>query len=87
MADGGSYNFRPLDGWQLDPGELPYEGPGMSTFALDDGVVHHTYSAYSRGVDALWPMWQWLDRAPLGRNEGDMGWFRRRDRYGGSSSG
>ena len=42
----------------------------MSAFALEDGVVYHTYSAYSRGLDALWSMWQWLDRAPLGRNEG-----------------
>ena len=57
------------------------EGPGMSAFALDDGVVYHTYSAYTRGLDALWNMWQWLDRAPLGRNEGDQSWFRRHDRY------
>ena len=51
--------------------------------------VFHTYSAYSRGFDGLWTMWQWLDRAPLGRNEGDMSWFHRHDEYpaipGGSS--
>ncbi|MGH3764159.1 MAG: DUF899 domain-containing protein [Pseudonocardiaceae bacterium] len=81
VANGGSYNFRPLAGWQLDPAHLPYEGPGMSAFALEDGVVYHTYSAYSRGVDAFWNMWQWLDRAPLGRNEGDLSWFRRHDQY------
>jgi predicted dithiol-disulfide oxidoreductase (DUF899 family) len=81
VAHGGSYNFRPLDGWMLDPANLPYEGPGMSAFALDDGIVYHTYSAYTRGLDALWPLWQWLDRAPLGRNEGDMSWFHRRDQY------
>jgi predicted dithiol-disulfide oxidoreductase (DUF899 family) len=59
------------------------EGPGVSAFALEDGVVYHTYSAYSRGVDGLWGMYQWLDRAPLGRNEetGDL-WWRRRDEYG-----
>src|SRR5881227_605258 len=45
------------------------EAPGMSAFALEDGVVYHTYSAYARGVDALWGMYQWLDRAPRGRNE------------------
>src|SRR5919109_4281064 len=45
------------------------ERPGMSAFALEDGVVYHTYSAYARGVDALWGMYQWLDRAPRGRNE------------------
>src|ERR671923_1685733 len=44
------------------------EAPGMSAFALDDGVVYHTYSAYARGLDGLWGMYQWLDRAPLGRN-------------------
>jgi predicted dithiol-disulfide oxidoreductase (DUF899 family) len=84
IANDQSYNFRPLDGGPLDPGQLPYEGPGMSAFALEDGVVYHTYSTYSRGVDALWNMWQWLDRAPLGRNEGDLSWFRRHDQYGAS---
>jgi predicted dithiol-disulfide oxidoreductase (DUF899 family) len=84
VATGGSYNFRPLEGWQSDPTQLPYEGPGLSSFALEDGVVYHTYSAYARGVDAVWTMWQWLDRAPLGRNEGDLSWFRRHDQYGSS---
>jgi len=57
------------------------EAPGMSAFALEDGVVYHAYSAYARGVDALWGMYQWLDRAPRGRNETGP-WFRRRDEYG-----
>jgi len=56
------------------------EAPGMSAFALEDGVVYHTYSAYARGVDGLWGMYQWLDRAPKGRNETGV-WFRRRDEY------
>jgi predicted dithiol-disulfide oxidoreductase (DUF899 family) len=56
------------------------EAPGMSAFALEDGVVYHTYSAYARGVDALWGMYQWLDRAPKGRNETGR-WFRRHDEY------
>ena len=56
------------------------EAPGMSAFALEDGVVYHTYSAYARGLDGLWGMYQWLDRAPLGRNETGL-WFRRRDEY------
>jgi predicted dithiol-disulfide oxidoreductase (DUF899 family) len=81
VADGGTFNFRELEPWMRDPANLPFEGPGMSAFAIDDGVVYHTYSAYSRGVDALWPMWQWLDRAPLGRNEGDNSWFARHDTY------
>ena len=46
------------------------EAPGMSAFALEDGVVYHTYSAYARGVDGLMGFYQWLDRAPKGRNEG-----------------
>jgi predicted dithiol-disulfide oxidoreductase (DUF899 family) len=56
------------------------ERPGMSAFALDDGVVYHTYSAYARGLDGLWGMYQWLDRAPKGRNETGP-WWRPRDRY------
>jgi predicted dithiol-disulfide oxidoreductase (DUF899 family) len=56
------------------------ERPGMSAFTLEDGVVYHTYSTYARGLDVLWGMYQWLDRAPKGRNE--MGiWFRRHDEY------
>jgi predicted dithiol-disulfide oxidoreductase (DUF899 family) len=54
--------------------------PGMSAFVLEDGVVYHTYSSYTRGVDGLWGMYQWLDRAPKGRNETGP-WFRRHDEY------
>src|SRR5215469_11099425 len=57
------------------------ERPGMSAFVLEDGIVYHTYSAFSRGLDGLWGMYQWLDRAPRGRNETSI-WFRRRDEYG-----
>lgn len=57
------------------------ELPGMSAFALEDGVVYHTYSSYARGLDALWGMYQWLDRAPKGRNETDEIWWRRHDEY------
>jgi predicted dithiol-disulfide oxidoreductase (DUF899 family) len=56
------------------------EGPGVSAFAVENGVVYHTYSAYSRGLDGLWGMYQWLDRAPLGRNETGF-WWRRHDEY------
>lgn len=54
--------------------------PGMSAFALEDGVVYHTYSTYARGLDGLWGMYQWLDRAPRGRNEAGP-WWRRHDEY------
>jgi predicted dithiol-disulfide oxidoreductase (DUF899 family) len=63
-----------------DPRTFRKEGPGMSAFALEDGVVFHTYSAYGRGVDGIWGMYQWLDRAPLGRNETGK-WWRRHDEY------
>jgi predicted dithiol-disulfide oxidoreductase (DUF899 family) len=56
------------------------ERPGMSAFVLEDGVVYHTYSAFARGLDGLWGMYQWLDRAPKGRNETGM-WWRRHDEY------
>ncbi|AIO40938.1 thioredoxin [Burkholderia latens] len=54
--------------------------PGMSAFVREDGVVYHTYSTYARGLDGLWGMYQWLDRAPLGRNETGV-WWRRHDEY------
>jgi predicted dithiol-disulfide oxidoreductase (DUF899 family) len=56
------------------------ERPGMSAFALEDGAVYHTYSTYARGLDGLWGMYQWLDRAPKGRNETGV-WWRRHDEY------
>jgi predicted dithiol-disulfide oxidoreductase (DUF899 family) len=56
------------------------ERPGMSAFVLEDGVVYHSYSTYARGLDGLWGMYQWLDRAPKGRNETDV-WWRHHDRY------
>ena len=55
----------------------------MSAFVLEDGVVYHTYSTYARGLDGLWGMYQWLDRAPKGRNEKGV-WWRRHDEYGQS---
>jgi predicted dithiol-disulfide oxidoreductase (DUF899 family) len=60
--------------------------PGMSAFALKDGVVYHTYSTYARGLDGLWGMYQWLDRAPRGRNEAGV-WWRRHDEYDEGVSG
>ncbi|MFM0215275.1 MULTISPECIES: DUF899 domain-containing protein [Paraburkholderia] len=54
--------------------------PGLSAFVLEDGAVYHTYSTYARGLDGLWGMYQWLDRAPKGRNETGI-WWRRHDEY------
>jgi predicted dithiol-disulfide oxidoreductase (DUF899 family) len=63
-----------------DAATFTRERPGMSAFALEDGVVYHTYSTYARGLDGLWSMYQWLDRAPKGRNE-PTAWWRRHDEY------
>lgn len=58
------------------------EMPGMSAFVLEDNELYHTYSAYGRGLDILWGAYQWLDRAPLGRNEPGGPWWKRRYEYG-----
>jgi predicted dithiol-disulfide oxidoreductase (DUF899 family) len=59
------------------------EGPIFSTFALDHGVVYHTYSATARGVEFMMGYYGFLDRMPLGRNEGSppQAWLRRHDEY------
>ncbi len=64
-----------------DPATYARERPGVSAFVLQDGVVYHTYSTYARGLDGLWGVYQWLDRAPKGRNETGV-WMRRHDEYG-----
>lgn len=56
--------------------------PGMSAFVLDNGAVYHTYSTYARGVDGIWGVYPWLDRAPKGRNETGGIWWKRHDEYG-----
>jgi hypothetical protein len=56
------------------------ERPGMSALVLEDGVVYHTYSSYARGLDGLWGAYQWLDRAPKGRNERGY-WWHLHDEY------
>jgi len=55
--------------------------PGVSAFVLEGGTVYHAYSSYARGVDGIWGMYQWLDRAPKGRNETGV-WWKRHDEYG-----
>jgi predicted dithiol-disulfide oxidoreductase (DUF899 family) len=64
----------------VDVATYAREAPGMSAFVFEDGIVHHTYSTYARGLDVLWGMYQWLDRAPRGRNE-QGAWLRHHDRY------
>ena len=96
LRGGVEYNYERESAWKpADPADLSSENiygtgvdkptylrerPGVSAFALEDGVVYHTYSTYARGLDGLWGMWQWLDRAPKGRNETGH-WWRRHDEY------
>ena len=74
----GAGQFAVMTG--TDVATYSRERPGVSAFTLEDGTVYHTYSAYSRGVDGLWGMYQWLDRAPKGRNDTGL-WWRRHDEY------
>jgi predicted dithiol-disulfide oxidoreductase (DUF899 family) len=97
LNGGAWYNYRPAPAWTgggaivaevaasagTDAATFVRELPGMSAFILEDGVVYHTYSAYARGLDGLWGMYQWLDRAPKGRNEQGF-WWRRHDEYAGA---
>jgi len=81
QRSGAEYNFRHWDH------PLPQK-EGMSAFALQDGVVHHTYSTYERGVEQLMGTLRILDLAPLGRNEeGPAGWWRRHDEYEDAGAG
>ena len=96
QRQGIEYNYRREKPWKgggegtvsiatttgTDAATYTRERPGMSAFAFEDGVVYHAYSTYSRGLDGLWGMYQWLDRAPRGRNESGI-WWRRHDEYGG----
>lgn len=63
-----------------DPATYTRERPGLSAFVREGDAVFHTYSAYARGLDQVWGVYQWLDRAPLGRNETGV-WWRRHDEY------
>jgi predicted dithiol-disulfide oxidoreductase (DUF899 family) len=74
QKNGADFNFRHVDG------PAP-QREGMSAFAIEDGVVHHTYSTYDRGVETLMGTFQFLDRAPAGRNDGPEAWWRRHDEY------
>ena len=75
-ASGAEYNFR-------FEKSLNDELPGLSVFVLADGVVHHTYSMYARGMEVVDNIYALLDRTPTGRNEqdGQRDWMRRHDEY------
>lgn len=79
--NGTGFNFGSPGGARVDVIH-DEELMALSAFALKDGVVYHTYSAFDRGTDVLNPTWQLLDRAPNGRDEAaHPDWPRRRDEY------
>lgn len=78
QKNGADYNYKHVD--QVAP-----QLPGISAFVLQDGVVHHTYSSYGRGVEQLMGTFRYLDVAPLGRNEDPQhpgAWWQRHDEFG-----
>src|SRR5262249_15941560 len=77
-GEGAENRFAAMCG--TDTASFHRDRPGMSAFVREDGVVYHTYSTYSRGVDGIWGVYPWLDRAPKGRNEQGI-WWRRHDEY------
>ena len=81
VAGGAEHNFAPMPEAWLDPSVLPARGARAERVrARRRHRLPHLFRLRPGG-DATWAMWQWLDRAPLGRNEGDMSWFRRHDEY------
>jgi predicted dithiol-disulfide oxidoreductase (DUF899 family) len=76
---GKGFNFGTPKNAHLDLRET--ELHGLSSFALEDGIVYHAYSTYDRGTDALNATWQLLDRAPKGRGDDPEEWPRLHDEY------
>jgi predicted dithiol-disulfide oxidoreductase (DUF899 family) len=76
--EGGAARGARMSG--TDVATYTRERPGLSAFVHEEGVVYHSYSSYSRGVDAIWSAYPWLDRAPKGRNETGY-WWKRHDEY------
>lgn len=83
-SEGAEAKFAAMCG--TDVSTFHRDRPGMSAFILEDDAVYHTYSSFARGLDGLWGMYQWLDRAPKGRNETGL-WIRRHDEYGAERRG
>src|SRR6185312_2591199 len=78
-AEGARAKFAAMCG--TDRATYVRDRPGMSAFVREDGIIYHTYSTYARGVDGIWGIYPWLDRAPKGRNEAGGVWWRRHDEY------
>jgi predicted dithiol-disulfide oxidoreductase (DUF899 family) len=64
------------------------EGPGLSVYALDDGVVYRTYVSTARGLEPAMAYYGLLDRTPRGRDESGTSphWLRRHDEYESGAS-
>ena len=77
---GASAKFAEMCG--TDVTTYQRDRPGLSAFVRENGKIYHTYSTYARGVDGIWGVYPWLDRAPKGRNEAGGVWWKRHDEYG-----
>jgi predicted dithiol-disulfide oxidoreductase (DUF899 family) len=67
-----------------DPAGYVTESPGLSAYALSDGVVYRTYVTSARGLEPAMGYYTLLDRTPTGRDEGSSRapfWIRRHDEY------
>lgn len=85
-SEGGDFNFDLQASVPKADGSME-ENSGASAFFRDpDGEIFHTYSSFARGVERLAGAYNYLDLAPLGRNENgphfNLGdWVRHHDRY------
>jgi predicted dithiol-disulfide oxidoreductase (DUF899 family) len=75
----GTYNFQD---WPVSMSD----DQGISVFYKNQrSELFHTYSCYSRGIDAVNGAYQFLDLVPKGRDEDGFGfameWVRRHDQY------
>ena len=66
-----------------DVADYVTEGPGLSAYALEDGMVYRTYVTTARGLEPAMAYYGLLDRTPMGRNEegSQLHWLRRHDEY------
>ena len=81
QTNGADYNFTHVD-------KPAAAARGDERFrGMQNGVVHHAYSTYARGVEQLMGTFHYLDVAPLGRNEDPENpgaWWHRHDEYAGA---
>jgi predicted dithiol-disulfide oxidoreductase (DUF899 family) len=59
------------------------EGPGLSVYAISDGIVYRSYVTSARGLEPAMAYYGLLDWTPKGRDESasEPLWVRRHDEY------